>query len=342
MFAKQPAPVFHRDHRHTITFPWFLEGWYWSPEVAVMLPMLEKGNYFEIVEGWEYVNWETRPFSFVPEMYEERKRLKSLGIGSERALKLALNSLYGKMAQRVGWERSGNAPVWHQLDWAGWVTSQTRAKLYALMSHIDWEDTIAVETDGIYTTAHPMTLGVEHSKELGGWEITEYKNLYYLQSGVYFLEDAKGNWTSKFRGLDNGTLYPELAERFLKSLFPNPTRDNPWPKIVGPTTRFVGYRLALQRELQGMGPMRVHHCKWEKTTKEIMLGAGKRAHTYMSCPACKAGATAWEMPHDTVIRSLSGIEPHSVAHPIPWEDDTEGDAIWRDIMATEDDLHHDW
>lgn len=337
-FMRQPAPVFHRDHQHNITFPWFLEGWYWSPEVATMLPMLDKGG-LEIIEGWEYVGWETYPFSFVPEMYAERKRLKAAGIGSERALKLALNSLYGKMAQRVGWERSGNAPAWHQLDWAGWVTSRTRARLYTLLAHLQWDETIAVETDGVYTTAHPDAIGYANSKDLGGWEITSYKSLYYLQSGVYFLQDETGEWTSKYRGLDNGTLTPEIAEDFLKSLFPRPTKSNPWPGIVGPTTRFVGYRSALHRADNNMGPMRHHHCRWERTTKEMKIGIGKRAHLPIMCTACKAGATAWEMPHDTVIRSRSFGEPMSTPHPIPWEDQLEKDAVWREIALETEEVY---
>jgi len=44
-----PSPLFHRDKSHNISFPWFTDGWYWSPEAN---EALRCGA--EIVEGWEY------------------------------------------------------------------------------------------------------------------------------------------------------------------------------------------------------------------------------------------------------------------------------------------------
>lgn len=335
---KKPSPLFHRDHAHNISYPWLVEGWYWTPEVRLLLPILGKGA--EIVEGYEYVNWGTRPFGFVEEMYYERKALKARGDGAQMALKLALNSLYGKMAQRVGWERNGRPPTWHQLEWAGYVTSATRARLYSVITRIPWDNLIAVETDGIYTTADPATLGIQHSGDLGQWEITEYQELMYVQSGVYFAKDAEGEWHGKYRGLDNGTLNETVVADYLRGLGPNPTPDIPWDSITGPTTRFIGYKAALHREEQGMGPMKVHHCVWETVPRDISPGeVGKRGHAPKLCAACRAGANAYEMPHDLVIRSRAVGSPQSQMHSIPWEDKDHAEtAEWRKYAKQREDL----
>lgn len=335
---KKPSPLFHRDYAHNISYPWVVEGWYWTPEVRLLAPIIGRGA--EIVEGYEYVNWGTRPFGFVEEMYYERKELKARGDGAQMALKLALNSLYGKMAQRVGWERNGRPPTWHQLEWAGYVTSATRAKLYSVIARIPWDQLIAVETDGIYTTATPESLGIKHSGNLGQWEVTEYQELMYVQSGVYFAKDNGDKWTGKYRGLDNGTLTAGNVGAYLRGLRPNPTPDRPWEPLTGPTTRFVGYKAALHREEQGMGPMKAHHCVWETTTREISPGeVGKRGHSPKLCAACRAGANAYEMPHDLVIRSRAIGDPKSAMHSIPWEDkDNSETAEWRTYAREREDL----
>ncbi|HET7414752.1 MAG TPA: DNA polymerase [Arthrobacter sp.] len=316
------APVFHRDSAGNISYPWVTEGWYWSPEVA----LLRNVPGVEIIEGWEYTDWETRPFAFVKDIYADRKRMKASGIGAQIALKLLLNSLYGKMAQRVGWERTGRAPTWHQLEWAGWVTSATRAKLYAVMARIPQDRLIAVETDGIYTTMSPAELGIEHSSELGGWEVTPFRELMYVQSGMYSKQGLDGEWSTKYRGLDAKSLDEKSIAAYLKLLTPKTAHD--WPTLSGPTTRFVGYRQALWREAQGMGPMKAHHCRWEHDTKDMQAATGKRAHSPELCSACKHGGSAYETPHGTVIRSRSLRAEMSHPHDIPWLEDDRPE--WRD------------
>lgn len=319
--AHAAAPLFHRDQAGNISYPWMTEGWYWSPEVALLRKMRD----VEIVEGWEYVGWETRPFGFVRDVYDQRLQMKANGDGAQKALKLLLNSLYGKMAQRVGWERTGRAPTWHQLEWAGWVTSATRAKLYSVMARIPVDALIAVETDGIYTTMNPAELGIQDSTQLGQWEVTPFEEIIYVQSGMYSKREA-GEWTTKYRGLDAKSLNEEILTEYLASLEPNAEE---WPKLDGPTTRFVGYRQALWREDMGMGPAKTHHCRWEHDVKELSTGTtGKRAHSPRLCDACRAGQNAFDMPHSTVIKSRSLRVPMSHPHDIPWLGDERPE--WRD------------
>lgn len=360
---QKPGPLFRRDWKGNITFPWKLEGWYWGPEVLMMLK-----HYPHLItavqEGWIYENDGTRPFAFVRDLYTQRQAWKRANNGAQLALKLALNSMYGKMAQRVGWERTGKAPAWHQLEWAGFVTSYTRAKLFDLMCRIPFDDLIAVETDGVYTTALPSSLGITDSDALGGWEVTYYDEIIYLQSGVY--SKRRGDkWEMKYRGLDRDTVSPQKMADHCKALIgwskehagivlyevyagdgvlqkqvTTKMRKSSeiWPVLKGETTRFIGYENALFREDQNRGPFRVHHCKWETTPVEIDCSTGsKRAHKISQCRACDANANAYEMPHDTVIRNnfikrnTDGPPTHDITshpHDIPWLDDDDPDA-WQ-------------
>lgn len=335
---RDAAPLFHRDSNGDVTFPWRLSGWYWAPEVAAMLDTLsEYRKRIQIVEAWEYLDWSTLPFAFVAEMYEERRRMKKAGIGSQIALKLCLNSLYGKMAQRAGWERAGKAPMWHQLEWAGWVTSHTRATLFRLMQQMGYDNLIAVETDGVYSSSSPDELGIADSSALGGWEVSAYDELIYLQSGVYAKRQGD-DWEIKFRGLDKDS-FGDTAEESARAITEHSKLlvpgEKEWPALEGKTTRFIGYRNALFREIQNRGAMKQHHCVWETEPKAIDCGTvGKRIHSFRICKACADGATAYEAPHETIIKSrmmlpTAPADFMSFRHDIPWLD-TDHDDWWRE------------
>lgn len=318
--SKNVGPLFHRDSWGSITFPGWLEGWYWSPEAQTVLG----APGVEISEGWVYVGWKNSPFEFVSDMYEQRREMKAKKQGAQMALKLCLNSLYGKMAQRAGWERYGTAPKWHQLSWAGWVTSKCRATLYDAMKRIPYAQVIAVETDGLYTTCPPEMLGISDSKMLGGWEVSHYDEMLYLQSGVYAYRIGD-EWGIKYRGLDKGSLAAEDVAAHLHLCF----AECDWPTIKGPTTRFVGYKAALMgRDFHAL------HRHWITTEREISIGSvGKRQHApAFLCEACKNGATAYRQPHDTMIvskaQSADKAEWHSTMHDIPWQD-PEKLAAWE-------------
>jgi hypothetical protein len=326
-----PGPLFHRDKLGNITFPWMLEGWYWSPEV-LNLRHLDPSQY-TILEGWEYLGHKRAntppPFEWVGETYQLRREWKEKGWATQLALKLLLNSIYGKLAQRVGWnEEKRTAPAWHQLEWAGWVTSNCRAMLWDVMSRMPTDKLIAVETDGIYTLAEPHTLGISNSRELGGWEVEVYDEILYVQSGMAWLR--KGDkWTCKRRGLDARTFPLDDCMAYLGSL---KAKEN-WPPYVGQTTRFIGLGAALMSPT----PFRVRHCRWETVNREIRPGqSGKRVHIHKQCRACSRGQDAYASPHDMSIRSNAYGEPHSYPHDIPWEGDTPYD--WRDYEQIQGEI----
>lgn len=331
-----PGPVFHRDKKHNISFPWTVDGWYHSPEARIIQKL---GG--EVLEGWEYLGSRIRPFEWVNETYALRKDWKQRGISAQLALKLLLNAMYGKLAQRVGWdEEKGRIPRWHQLEWAGWVTSYTRAKLYSVMMKIPWDHLIGVETDGIYTTMAPNELGIVGSNELGGWEVTQYDELFYVQSGLAWLRQGS-KWTDKRRGLDpcqseprhtprdcncQGTFNLTACEELLKELRPNSI----WTPYKGQTTRFIG----LGSALASRDPIHRHRV-WETNEREIIPGrTGKRIHIPSYCSACKNEQTAYDSAHDLVIHSAATIDPASYPHDIPWENKEE-EASWRSHSESE-------
>lgn len=322
-FERAPGPLFHRDRMGNISFPWITDGWYWSPEIRSLMQHCPSDRY-EIVEGWEYTGYGTdKPFEFIEATYETRREWKDKGNPSEWALKLMMNSIYGKMAQRIGWDQEKRkAPKWHQLEWAGWVTSFTRAMLWDVMARIPYGKLIAVETDGIYTTVDPATLGITNSRGLGQWEVSRYDEIMYVQSGMAWLR-RDDEWSCKRRGLDAATFSLEHCSDYLRTLAPS----TQWLPYTGSTTRFIGLGAALNTK----APIEVRHCLWVTADREIRPGMnGKRVHLHKQCKACRDGHTAWDAPHDMSIRSLAYGRGQEASHPhdIPWENDNAPQ--WRD------------
>lgn len=333
----KPSPLFHRDARGNITYPWRTEGWYMSPEAKVTRASLPPG-FVDILEGWEYVGWHTLPFDKpVGEMYAQRRAMKLAGDGAEKALKLGLNSLYGKTAQRVGWDEEKKlAPKWHSLLWAAYITSWCRTQIYKLLRMIPIDKLIAVETDGLFTTATPDELHVEHSEDLGWWEISHYDEIIYLQSGMYALRDGD-KWSHKYRGLNADTISPEKIVEHAKLLMPLQPGES-WPGIQGKETRFIKYQAALQfargdapPDMPGTGmPFPMNHARWITRDKTVAIGdIGKRQHVPASCKSCIAGLGAWDRPH--YLHTGYPRDIQSYPHTIPWLDWTDGtvNEDWR-------------
>lgn len=286
-------PVPYRDERGCVGFPMTVDTWVWTPEAELIA---DHPQYATIHEAWIWrPATNIRPFAFVPEMYAERKRRKAAGDASEKAMKLALNSLYGKMAQRAGWQDSRPLPRYHQLEWAGYVTSYTRAMLYRAIQQAG-DNTIAVETDAIFST---VPLDLPCSDALGDWEMTEHKWITYLASGMYWT-DTK----AAYRGLDPESLTHDTAIRWLKR-----SRDHRWREpLVGSTTRFIGAGTGLGTPL---------HRSWQTDpARRIWVGwMGKRFHSADPCKLCRDGATGADTLHRTAV-GMRGGESHP--HALPW------------------------
>lgn len=305
LLSSKPMPFFYRDPRYAIHFPNVVEGWYWTPEASYASFM---GDDVTLLEGWEFIEDDSldRPFAWVEEVYETRAQWKRDGNASQMSLKLLLNSLYGKMAQRVGWEHKGGPPTWHQLEWAGYVTSLTRSKMFnAMLLAYRQNALIGVETDGIFSSA-PLNLDI--GPRLGQWEADEYESMVYLQSGFYFKKQG-GEWSAKYRGFDRGSVTYEDTMQVLKAW-------QPWNGekgiLAGRTTRFATMGAYLQSPYADNLRNR-----WVTLPRELSIGGdGKRIHRPNVCPQCREGISPADQMHlTTTSHPIGGM---SLPHSLPW------------------------
>jgi hypothetical protein len=283
-----------------------------------------------VLEAWEYTGWTTRPFAYIEDTYDKRKRWKAEGNSAQIALKLLMNAITGKAAQRVGWDpKTGRIPGWHQLEWAGWVTSFTRAGMFELISRIPFDKLISIETDGVYTTMSPSELGIEASNTLGGWSVDEYTEAMYVQSGLAWLRKPDGTWETKRRGLDPESFTLDRCQDYLGTLLPH----DEWPVYEGITTRFT----SMGQALASRDP-KAKHCVWVTDKRYVSTGhQGKRIHVAARCTACREGVDAYTKAHDLVIspQSIQDGKPNSYPHSIPWEPEI-GHPWWRDREELEE------
>jgi hypothetical protein len=300
-------PLFYRDERRCVSYPMTVTGWYWTPEAALVAGRKDA----RITESWTWhANGPTKyPFAFVLDMYTQRQQWKAEGNPAEKALKLSLNSLYGKMAQRAGWQDKQPLPRFHQLEWAGYVTSYTRAVLYRAMN-MAGPGLVAVETDAVFSTVPLPKLPI--SKQLGDWDLTEHEWITYLSSGTY--------WTDRkaaYRGLDPDSLTHDDAIRWL--------RNGMWRgSLTGRTTRFIGSGRGLGTPL--------HRC-WVTETRELRPGmTGKRIHMTETCPQCERGISPADALHSTIVATRGG---ESQPHLLPWliPDDPFSEEIRAQALA---------
>jgi len=175
-------------------------GWYWSHEINEAV--YQK---FNAETAWVYEpQCDCEPFNWVPDLYRERSKLgkESKGI----AIKLGLNSTYGKLCQSVGSPKYAN-PIYASL-----ITSYTRAQLYRKCVALGVDKVLMLATDGIFTTSevdkdhspkytvwNPDTSSEYTLKPLGDWEVTEWPNgIFIVQPGLYF---KPGEKYAKTRGV---------------------------------------------------------------------------------------------------------------------------------------------
>jgi hypothetical protein len=160
----------------SIYYPACGTGTYHACEVSAAIAA---GYPVDVIEGWVLkVRDPAAPFDWVPTLYKERARLQAAGDPAQRALKLGLNSVYGKLAQGYGY---GSRPRWQSYFWAGEITARTRASVLA--AAMKCEGVVMIATDGIFVT-RPARLGSKASV-LGSWERGSLDWLFAAQPGVY-------------------------------------------------------------------------------------------------------------------------------------------------------------
>lgn len=303
-----PGPVFVRAENGTISYPLNAENWIWTPEYQVLKEYCSQveGASFTLLESWEfYPATDHKPFGFIAPLYEMRQALKAAGNGAHIGIKLALNSIYGKLAQQVGWKPASGkyplrVPTYHQLEWAGYVTSWCRANvLRAALTDIT--AVIAFETDALFTS---RPLNVECGTGLGQWEETIFTSLTYVQSGHYYgtelLKGGKRKEVVKCRGVDKGSITRSMVEDRLS--LPESERV-----LDAKLTRFYGAGIALARGLSK------YWRKWLTEPKRLQLmPTGKRVHGACWCNSVGLVMGHW---HNTICPVIGGV---SHEYPVEW------------------------
>lgn len=207
-------PFFYRTDKMQISYPQRGEGWYWYPEyeAAQACP--------GIIDVIEWVHWKPhcthKPFKWIPDYYKTRQQwvknpTEEWHKGAEKIIKLGLNSLYGKSAQQLG-GRDDKAPVYHQLEWAGYITSTTRARLYSA-AILDADSIIGFATDGIFST-RTLPIALSSAKDMGAWELKEPipQGMIIAMAGVYWWIMKENEYQHFSRGFDKDSMKtPDLV-----------------------------------------------------------------------------------------------------------------------------------
>lgn len=178
------GPVPYRAESRAILRPKFSRGWYWKHELdaAEEAGLLSHRSLFE---QWVYYPCgHSKPLTALKHLYQSRLDLgKESSIG--KAIKLLINSLYGKFAQSIGNPQISNAV------YASLITSACRTQiLRAIGSHPRRTDALLmIATDAVFfTEPHP---GLPLSNQLGDWELKERSNLTIFKPGMYWDDAAR-------------------------------------------------------------------------------------------------------------------------------------------------------
>jgi hypothetical protein len=213
-------------------------GVYWSCEIASAEKLGAKISY---KSGWKYNRQcECEPFDWVEKLFEYRRSIGSSGPGYP--IKLGINSLYGKLAQR-----KGNG-AYCNMVWAGLITALTRSKLNAAIAE-NPQRIVMVATDAVYSL-DPLP-GLDCGERLGQWEGAELEGLFIVQPGLYWCPAKRKR---KSRGL-SGKFFeePGLTESFetgwerFRQIENAKSETLEFPQISVPVPGFIGLKLAIAR-----------------------------------------------------------------------------------------------
>ena len=293
-------PFHWRNDRAAMAYPPLTEGWYWHPEVEAALRCGVEG--IELIEAIDFTPAsDAKPFGFIPDSFHARALLEKQRKGRGQPLKLALNSVYGKLAQQLG-SKGGKPPTWHQLEWAGWITSRCRAEMFAL-AYPRREQLVTIETDGISFMGEPdAEILAKVGPNLGDYEVETYAGGVWVQSGIYWLLCKDGWWKApKVRGIGSAKDGSSVLDR---ELFQNAYEQKAFHVAVPVTVnRFRGMvTSSLTPDRWG------DWCKWLDEVREIGVAPrGKRVH--LKCTsACRDGL------HATLPTGGGGMSaPHKLA-----------------------------
>lgn len=217
------GPFPYRTERKAIIYPLNGEGWYYADEIRAAKQIY--GDSIQVVDGFVFkTSCGERPFAFIDDVYAVRQRYEAAGDFAHKALKLALNALYGKTAQSIGGKK---VPPYQSYIWAGMITSGTRAIILSAMNKST--DIISIATDGIISTSEIPSLLI--GKALGNWERKDFDECFLVQPGIYRLTTTTEK-VEHTRGFGSKETDFDAIERDYAR--------NPLGRHKYTTTRFIG------------------------------------------------------------------------------------------------------
>jgi hypothetical protein len=187
-------PLPYRNNRQQVQFPSSGAGEYWFPEYESTIEWCSNFHQpLPKIHGYRKFTSdapEERPLEFIQRYYDLRNQgdnKKSIG----QVIKIGINSGYGKFAQQLGGTQAtaksdSVLPPFFCQEWAGMITSGTRAKLVKAACKLeDPNDLIGFATDAIL---HTGSLEIPTKKNvLGEWGPPElYSVMVVLMAGVRY------------------------------------------------------------------------------------------------------------------------------------------------------------
>jgi len=267
-----------RTKGHLI-WPRMGRGTYWSVEIEAAKQL---GMEVAHVNGGyiiESSRCECHAYDWVEHLFQKRKSLGKTTRGYP--LKLGLNGLYGKFAQRLG-----GAP-YRDMAAAGFITAQTRAWLIEAAASAP-DSVLMLATDGIFATEE---LNVPIGDQLGQWEHKIRDDLFIVQPGIYW--SSNSDTLPKTRGIPRSKIiehrqsFEHEWHRYVQAGGMGNVAG--FPTVAVPVTNFIGHRMALARgkpEIAG---------SWRNEPKTISFDwTNKRS----SSNTHSDGAAIWTLPFD--------------------------------------------
>jgi hypothetical protein len=186
------GPFPWRKENGTVLFPSSGEGWYWGIEVFAA-ERLFPGCIKRI---GAYYAWGAKRYPFKEPIEQEFEKRKEVGskTGAGIAIKLLLNSFYGKLCQSIG------KATWQNYIWGGYITAFTRARMLDAINDVGDKNVVSIQTDGIYTKKR-MYIDRVYKDRLGSWESEGKATILLVGAGLYTILERTKIIVTKSRGM---------------------------------------------------------------------------------------------------------------------------------------------
>lgn len=229
-------------------------GWIWLGEY-----LLARANWRGVGfdgQAWAlYTDCDCQPFAELLDLFRERVRIGKSGKGI--VIKLALNSVYGKLAQTIGF------PKFASRIWAGMITSGTRAQLLQLLaSHTERSSVLALATDGLFSTQKLSLPAAPIAPDtLGAWEQSDASDMTFVRPGIYWSNTG----TVKTRGISKRQ-FEEQRDAVREAIDCEDERA-----AIGESTLFGGARACVYRLPDGEFRRSRYYGEWHNIPAYVSL-----------------------------------------------------------------------